>query len=344
LFGLIVGGMVMKKGLILFVALLIVATFAALGNAQGLFWPGSALGFGGNRGPCDPCTAPFFEPPAFYIGWMESTRRASWSFDSADPGSFFGGQHKWNVAGLWLGLEQKINLTCDLGVDLDGWLLIPSNRPGDEGEGALRSVVIGVGTNAVTVQLPGLGSRTWNTRTDWWYLDAEANYAFCTPLKGLAGFRYEHFSTRWDNPSTDSLPSTPDDTADITINSYLPYVGLRTSVGGPGGNVSVKFIGFPWAPGDVSHFETGEAGNSTRVQSTGNWDRSYFWELFAEYNRNFSSSMGLGAFFRWNVFHGHGNLSTDVLPALGSVSRGAAFDRNTVTFGGSVSLNFGSPF
>jgi hypothetical protein len=342
--------MAMKKGLILLAALLIVATLTLLGHAQGLsgIWPGSAPAFGGGPGAYGPPSPRVFEPPTFYIGWMESNRWVSWSFDSGVATSLFGGQHRWNVAGLWLGLEQGVNLSENCGLQLDGWVLIPANRKGPEAEGTIRSTVTiippdGEDQQVIVTLLPGLGTRDWNTRTDWWYVDAAVSCGFCTPFKALAGFRYEHFSTRWDNPSSTSLPSTSNDTADITINSYLPYVGVQSSIGGPASNVKVRFIGFPWAPANVSHFETGESGIGTRVESTGNWDRSYFCELFAEYNRNFSSSMGLGAFVKWNVHHGHGNFSADLLPALGSVSRGASFDRNTVTFGGSFSLNFTSP-
>ena len=110
------------------------------------------------------------------------------------------------------------------------------------------------------------GGRTWNTRPEWWYLDAAATCAFCTPFKVMAGFRYEHFSVRFDNPSDNfGIVSTTGDEADLTINSYLPFVGLQTTVGGPASNVYVRFIGFPWAPGDVTHSETGISG--TRLEN-----------------------------------------------------------------------------
>lgn len=339
----------MKKGLVLFAALLMVASFALVAHGQGsLGFPGLGRAQSLGGGTCDPCALPLFEPPTLFVGWMDSYK-LRFSFDAADPGGVFGDAHSWRVSGLWLGMEERINLSENCGINLDGWVLIPSNRQGEVSEGIIRNIVtitiIGDPIIITTITpTPGIGNRSWNTRTDWWYVDAAADFACCTGLKALAGFRYDHFSTRFDNPSSDSLPSTSADTADITVNSYLPYVGIQSRLGGPASNVNVRLIGFPWAPANVSHFETSEAGIGTRVETTGNFDKSYFLELFAEYNRNLFGDASMGAFFRWNVLHGHANLSSDVLPGLGSTSSGGSFDRNTYTFGGSLALNFRSPF
>ncbi|MGO9567504.1 MAG: hypothetical protein ACLP5H_08195 [Desulfomonilaceae bacterium] len=331
----------MKKGFILFAALLVVATFTVSGHAQSPFniWPGSMPAFGGGSGPCGPSGPPLFGSPTFYVGWMESVRRAAWSFADPNPGSSFGGAHRYPLSGLWLGLEEKINFNETCGLDLDGWVLIPSNRQGSEQEPTLTIST----SSAVVTTTPGVGNRTWNTRTEWWYLDAAATWACCTPFKLLAGFRYDHFSTRFDNPTNAfGVVFTPDDTADLTVNSYLPFVGLQTSVGGPASNVMVRWIGFPVAPANLTFSETNANTLGTRVDSTGNWNHSYWTEIFAEYNRNFAAGMGIGAFFRWHLYHGQANLTTNPLGLVG-VSSDASFDRNAITLGGNIQLNFGSP-
>jgi hypothetical protein len=334
----------MKKGLILLAALLIVACLPPSGQAQNLFnlWPGSMPAFGGGPAACGPSSCPLLDPPVFYVGWMESlNRKAGWSFADPNPGSIFGGAHRYPVAGLWLGLEEKVNFNCTCGLDLDGWVLIPTNRQGSEQEPTITTIV-SISPPSVTT-IPGVGNRTWNTRTEWWYLDAAATWACCTPFEVLAGFRYEHYSTRFDNP-TDifGVPSTGDDTADLTVNSYLPFVGLQTRIGSPGSNVMVRWIGFPVAPANLTFSETNAGTLGNRVDSTGNWSYSYFSELFAEYNRNFAAGMGIGAFLRWNLYHGQANLTTNPLGLTG-VSSDASFDRNTITVGGNILLNFGSP-
>jgi len=332
----------MKKGLILLAALLVVANFTVSADAQGLFniWPGGMPAFGGGSGPCGPSGPPLLGNPIFYVGWMESLGREGWSFADPNPGSLFGGTHRYPAAGLWLGLEETINFNETCGLDLDGWVLIPSNRQGSEQEPTITTIT----TSSTTTSVPGIGNRTWNTNTEWWYLDAATTWAFCTPFKVLAGFRYEHYSTRFDNPGDIfGVVSTPNDTADLTVNSYMPFVGLQTSIGGPESNVLVRFIGFPVVPVNLTFSETNANTLGTRVDSTGNWSSSYFTEVFAQYNRNFAAGMGIGAFFRWNLYHGQSNLTTNPL-GLGSVSSDAAFDRNTITLGGNVQLNFGSPF
>ncbi len=126
------------------------------------------------------------------------------------------------------GTENQPNATW--GLDLDGWVLIPSNRQGSEQEPTITTS----GTISAHHSPGGRETETWNTRTEWWYLDAAATWACCTPVKVLAGFRYDHFSTRFDNPTNAfGVVFTTADTADLTVNSYLPFVGLQTTVGGP---------------------------------------------------------------------------------------------------------------
>ena len=93
--------------------------------------------FGGGPGAYGPAGPRLFEPLTFYVGWMETVQKAGWSFADPNPGGLFGGKHNFDVSGLWLGLEQKINLTETCGLDLDGWVLIPSNRRGSELEGGV---------------------------------------------------------------------------------------------------------------------------------------------------------------------------------------------------------------
>ena len=224
----------MKRVAVLCVGILVLAFVPTVVSAQG--WLPGLPAFGGGPGACGPAGPRLFEPLTFYVGWMETVQKAGWSFADPNPGGLFGGKHNFDVSGLWLGLEQKINLTETCGVDLDGWVLIPSNRRGSELEAGVATVVVGGGPTTTTIAVPG--GRTWNTRAEWWYLDAAATCAFCTPFKAIAGFRYEHFSVRFDNPSDNfGIVSTTGDEADLTINSYLPFVGLQTTVGGPASNV-----------------------------------------------------------------------------------------------------------
>jgi hypothetical protein len=338
--------MVMKKGLILFAVLLIVSAPAFV-QAQGMFgFSGAPLYPTGPVFPGDPVRV--FTPPVFYAGWMASAKNARFGFDNVSVGSLFGGQHRWPLAGVWFGLEEKVNVTPNCSLVLDGWLLVPTTRKGGEPEEVTRSFLVPIGTSGTfaTVTTTAIGGREWDTDPDWWYVDA-MGICGCSRGFGLVGgFRYDHFSTRFKNPQdTIVIPSTPEDRADITVNAYLPYVGFQYNQGGPSGNINVRLIGFPYAPADVSHRETGEAGTGTIVRSVGTFKDSYFLELFADANRNVFGSASLGVFFRWNWLHGRANLHSEVQPGhQASTDDSAHFDRNTVTVGGSLTVPFATPY
>ncbi len=337
----------MKKGIILAAALLMLATVSGPACAFDLFgssWPGSFLAPGCAAGPCNTCAPCRCHTTVGYVGWMDSNS-AKIVFDS--PASGDGGQ-KWPLRGVWLGLAERITVNPTWGLDFDVWALIPSKRQGHRTESLAETTVVRgfigqIGRFPVVMTIPTnlFLDRTWETRPDWWYLDAAATYSMPLAFKALAGFRYEHFSTKFEDPSSVlGLMTTPDDTADATVNSYLPFVGVQYNTGG----FSAKLIGFPIAPAKTTYGETGVLGVSTRVESRGNWSRGYFMEIFAEYSRDFSRGIGVGAFARWNWLHGQGGLATDVLPLLGGIgSPTVIFDRKVATVGGSLTLNFASP-
>jgi hypothetical protein len=338
----------MKKGLIIFLMLLTLAALPALANSQGLFgslWPGK--GQSSACGSCDPCAPRLCGPPIFYVGWMD-THSASLHFNATSGG----GQH-WPLAGIWLGLADSINLNRNWGLDFDGWLLIPMNSRGNESETLETStpVTVFTGLPPLYYRVDQVVStttlvRTWETKPDWWYVDAAATYGISDAFKVLGGFRYEHFSTSFRNPhSVFGLITTPNDTADVTVNNYLPFVGLQSGVGGSTSKISIKVIGFPMAFADVTFGETGMFGVNSRVQSKGGWDKGYFLEIFAEATTNFSANMGVGAFVTWNMMHAQGNLKTDILPVIGSIdSPETVFNRDHYTVGANMTLNFGLPF
>ncbi|MBI4966434.1 MAG: hypothetical protein HY913_24350 [Desulfomonile tiedjei] len=337
----------MKKGLFLFIALLIL-TGAASVHAQGLLGyglPGAPQFPASGAGAYGYSTTPFLAPPTFYIGWMESYKNTTFRFDGSNLGSA-----RWPAAGLWLGLEEKINVSESCGVAVDGWILVPTNRRSGGAE-PLTTVVFD--TSGIPISTTtSLGSGTWDTRNDWWYVDAMGYCGCSKTFAVLAGFRYEHFSTRFRDPKAfeqitidfnggTATTSDPDAGADFTVNSYQPYVGVQYFLGGPTGSINIRLLGFPYVPADVNWLLT---GGGASITSKGNLKDSYFFELFAQAERNIFGNANIGGFFRWNLLHGRTSLHTEVLPAIGSIDNVGSFDRNTLTFGGSFSLNFVTPY
>lgn len=341
----------MKKGLFLLAAFLIVA-LPAIAPAQGL------LGYGvpgfpvGGAGMYDGSTRPFLTPPTFYVGWMTTSKWVTFGLDTIPGTGVFGNDHRWRTQGVWLGLEEKINLSERCGLMLDGWLLIPVKRRGPVSETEARTILVPVNDDDsedrifIRVTTDTGFSRSFETDPDWWYVDAMGYCGCSRTFTVVGGFRYDHFSTRFKNPRDATLVTgTPQDLGDVTVNSYLPYFGIQYLVGGSTGSINVRLIGFPYVPANVTHSETGESGATTRVQVKGNFSRSYFWEIFAQADKKIFGDANIGAFLRWNWLHGQAQLNTDILgTSIGGLDASAFFDRNTITVGGSFSLNFASPF
>jgi len=312
--------MVMKMTVSALVFWTLVMIAAMPAQADGIF----GLGLSGlpalATAPFDSGKLPVFEPLNFYVGWQATRKRDS-------------RRYNLDMDGLWLGLEGRTNAANRWSAYIDAWVFVAQVSQDASG--------FEVATNP---PLP-TASRMWDTRAERYYVDGALVYWCSRRLGALAGFRYDHFSVRLKNPTDVSGFSTnPSDTADITVNSYLPYVGLQCTVGGPVSSVKIRGIGFPLAPANVAINETGAAGILTRLESRGTFQRGYFFEIFGEYNRSILSDASLGAFFKWTYLHGNAHLATDFLPGLGSLtSDGSGFFLDSVTFGGRISLNFGSP-
>ncbi|MBM4327402.1 MAG: hypothetical protein FJ118_09595 [Deltaproteobacteria bacterium] len=335
----------MRVGISLFSIAAILCAWAPVATPQyyGPLLPANApaIGLGGfSGGFAESLTA---EPIRFYVGWMEPVRNAYSAFDQEASGTGTAGSHDWPVAGLWLGAAKSISLGERCALGLDGWLLIPANREAIERDEFNRVIAGGGRIRALTVTTTPV-VRTWETYTDWWYADAEVGCRLSGGFMVFGGFRYEHFSTRFKNPGIPAgTPGSSDDNADITVNGYLPYIGVQLQQGGSTSLVSIRALGFPYVPADVQHLETGETGTGLRTEATGAFSGGYFVELLGEYRARVFGGPDLGAFVKYNVFHGRGNLNLDVTD-FPSSSSGFAFHRESITFGGTFSLDFALPF
>ena len=89
-------------------------------------------------------------------------------------------------------------------------------------------------------------------------MDGALSYDTCGLGKLLAGFRYDRFATNFKVPGNFSgALGTPSDTADVTINCYIPFVGVQMAQGSPGRSELVfRVIGFPWVGGDVKYHDS----------------------------------------------------------------------------------------
>jgi hypothetical protein len=337
----------MKKLLFVAVAFTLLVSAPVVSFSQGFsLLPGNFFGSpGAYRGDYG---SPWLDPLSFYVGWGTDVVNPRFTFDSGG-GGVSSLSHRWPLRGLWLGVGEKLNVSERCGINVEAWWLIPSTAVGTE------ESVVGITQFIVTdfpagffITTPAAVAVNWNTRPDWWYIDGRLACSCAgRNFNVLAGFRYDHFSTRFEFPfsPTTGFAFDPNNQADITVNSYIPYVGFEYSCMGAGSGLCMRLIGFPWVPADVVHSETGEAGAGLRATSTGNFNSGrYFIEFFGEYSRTVFGGAGIGAWFRWQDLSGRGPITTTINPGGLAISDAFVFDRNTVAFGGKATLNFNLPF
>jgi hypothetical protein len=290
----------------------------------------------------------FGNPVRFYVGWLEATPGACWHFDPQNEVSLTVGEHHWRPAGVWLGLAKSLEILERWGFNADAWFLIPVNYRAREADIIARSFLISDPDTEEDILVRTIDpiTRHWDTYTDWWYVSGELAWKYSSLFSVLGGFRYEYFSTRFRNPSdVQGFVLSSQDTADITVNSYIPYIGFQHKYEGPTTMLSVRAIGFPFAPADLEHVETGEAGLGYRTESKrGRFTSSCFAELAAEYAVRAFGDSQVGAFVRWNLLEGRGLIPVEIPRIRFSQENLFSFHRNTVSFGGSFTLSFISPF
>lgn len=325
---------------------LIILVLAGSASAQGLFGMGlpglpSFGGFSGEPSICAP-TKSVGGPLAFYVGWGDDRKGTALSANlrRQNLGPFgddlLSISNSYGIRGVWLGLAAQTNLMGRIGILADYWILIPTNQSSGE-------------TFSLTDGPPG--GKTWSTNTDWWFVDGALSYDTCGLGKLLAGFRYDRFATNFKDPGNFSgAAGSPSDTGDVTINCYIPFVGVQTDLGTSGGNqLMFRVIGFPWLGGDAKFHDsigTSFVLTQDRIELAKGVGKGYFFEAFAEYGRAVFGSGRVAVFGRWNVLHGNAKRIdiSDVfagVPLVGGYQ--FAFDRQSWTFGGSFSLAFTTP-
>jgi hypothetical protein len=353
-----VAGWIMKKLWFVAAAFALLISVPAVSLSQGFSSFALPSGLFGGPSPFSsgsrPDGMPWLDPLSFYAGWGEPVNSLVFAFDG-QLGASVGLRHRWAVRGVWLGVAEKINFSERCGVGVEAWWLVPSTARGSEDATFTRILFIAVPSgdeefpfSLVPFTVTGPQGQSWNTFPDWWYIDGRL---MAKPIWRdfdlLAGFRYDHFSTRFEFPFDPfgDIPSSSSDRSDITVNSYIPYVGFQYNSVGSASNLCMRLIGFPWVPATVQHFQTGEAGAGIRAESNGNFNRrGYFLEFFGEYSRTVFGDAGLGGWLRWNVLSGAGIINTTIRPGELSGSDTFTFTRNTIAFGAKATLNFNFPY
>jgi len=295
-------------------------------------------GFSGPPGPCPPpppngCQAKAGLPPSVtvYGGYLDDNRGFSYTRDRADGSGVPNLIFRMPVRGGWVGASSTVWLSERLGMAASGGLLIPVKTYGEFRQ---------EGTNQVPLN-------QLSADHQWGYVDGMGlfNVAVgeCGTFSIVGGFRWDHFESRQFLSSTDGTSAA---TNNVTINAYVPYVGVQSFYQSSCSKVIARLIGFPYVPGNVKFQEsfnltsTGVGGGEYGTPFT--FTSGYFAEFWIEAARKIIGDAYLGGFFRWNMIHA----KTDFSPYTMTTDVGDTFDEkfkyylHALTVGGLISIDF----
>ncbi len=290
--------------------------------------PGIGLGPFSAHGPASLTGLPFSFPsnmscnsgdgsgllsmPSLYFGWIEHQRGSVWALERQATT----GTAAWPLRGFWFGATKEVSLDAGPGFLVSGGVFVPRRVTG--------TWFTSPETSAFSFEIPSY---------DWWYVDGLVKGRVCEDFELLAGFRWDHTSTR--------VNYSDNTTDDYILNSYMPLIGTQVRQRFSNGSMLVRFVCAPVVFGTLKyHFWTGDG-----FSEFGNFPlntKSSFWEVFADYRLKLAGDLHVGAFAKWNwlrVRTVNQNLS-------GSTTESVAWgvDIRSWTVGGDVSLAFSSPF
>lgn len=264
-------------------------------------------------GPCpqnDNITASkLFGDPNLYIGWLDSARGSTWSLQRQNSS----GTASWPFRGLWLGASEEFNIGKGNGLLVSGSVLLPKRSAGTWYNSPAASTF--------DFEIPSY---------EWWAVDALVRGGLSGPFALLAGFRWDHTSTRVnysDNSSDDYI-----------LNLYLPLVGAQLNQRFANGALLFRFLATPIVPGRVKYNFWDRLGFSEYGDFSVN--RGYFMEIFSDYRFKITDDLSAGGFVKWNSVHV--TTSERSLSGLATEPVSWTVDLRSWAVGGSLSLGFSS--
>jgi len=312
------GGRSLKKFAVLFAGVVALWVFAGDTSAQGFLgsygtsnltglsfrWPNSVCDAVGNP-ECGLMTT-----PRMYFGRLEHYKGSRWALER----QLSTGTAPWPLRGFWLGASKDFTLDNGLGFLICGSVFFPQPSAG--------AWYTEPSATTISFQIPSF---------DWWSLDCLGKCRISGNLEFLAGFRYDHMSTRV------NYSDITDD--DYILNAYMPLFGLQVQQPISNGSILLRFTGAPAVGGQLKYHFWDNLGYAEFANFNVTGD--YFMEFFADCCLNIRDGLGLGAFAKWNSLH----LKTASQRLSGSTTESVLWAVNiqSWTVGASLYLGFYSP-
>jgi hypothetical protein len=258
-------------------------------------------------------TRPFIDRPTVYVGWLDHRNGINMSNDLPDLLGGITNVRPRPLKGLWLGGSVRLRVADRLGCLISGGTLIPQKKAG--------TIVSNIGLTADFAM----------DEEDWYLLEGLGTYQVADRFNFLAGFRWDHTSSRL------HVTRPGDSFDDFVVNAYLPIVGVEVRQGRPENEAMFRLLGFPAVPGTIV-FHNWSVNNTDASTSSQSFVRGYYLEALMQYRRHMHKGCNVGAFARWNFMYS----ATDAQPALspdGETIRWL-FQRKSWTLGIECSLDF----
>ncbi|MEW6113696.1 MAG: hypothetical protein AB1664_16305 [Thermodesulfobacteriota bacterium] len=264
---------------------------------------------------------------AFNIGYLTTERKVGFDL-SAQPlvGPVVSREHEYTVKGLWLAVSADVPVRNGFGIWARGSWLFPS-----------------AGQAYKTLQMAGgtLEPIIWQTDIQWYNVDLAGTYSPYGALTVIGGFRFDSFATNFHSREFVEPEDLSTDEADMTVSSYIPYVGIMLN---QGGGLKLGLVGFPYVPGDVEYSRV-YGRLVMRQDAKGSLRSSYFVEAFGEYGRQLMGGY-VGVFGIFSYLHANSVL--DVTRRLAGVETTSgeyhfSLDRANWIVGGTLGIDFTSP-
>jgi|GEM_PF-2011072 len=318
----------MKRTIWLVPAMLILLLLPITSPAQWVSGPGFPPDDGVSPGlmgsvPLDSASA--LRMPGFYAGWTARPKGVHFSMEAidADIGGLTAVTQNYGLEGVWVEASHHLLSGRGLGLLMSGGFFI------DVAGGASETYEVG-----------GPLEETWDTHTEQFYLDGAFTRDIGGRMDFIGGFRWNHLTTRFKDRELVPGGVDPNTEADVTVNCYLPYLGLQYRYSSTGGGMILRTIGFPVVPGAFDYKEAFDATHS--LAASGDYYKGYFFETFFEFSRVLLGFADIGVYGKWSQICADPNVTisyTGVDPQTFQL----ALRQTSWTVGGRLSIAFGSP-
>ncbi len=276
--------------------------------------------------------------PTVYVGYLFKQKGFSFTLDhdDSDDLEFFDLGQRFDLRGIHLEFMMPVKSVGPLGFTWGWSWLFPLKA-----------------TSTETYRLaPGMdhAERAWNTDVQWWSLQAALTYAVSPTLTTMLGIRYDNFMTNFKDPEDFvQIDSSPGDVADLTVSSFIPYLGVALTNLRPANGplkIDAGLLGFPVILGSIKYRELFGSqiniggGNIIGFPAENEFGAGYFIEAYSELTGEIYG-VRLGGYAKFNALHATTgiNLGADD----GNIPRkemDANFDRRSWSFGGKASVDF----